>query len=381
MAASAAGRHVAGTALAENRKERNMTGNTNAGTAGEDSRNGRPGWIEDRPGKDTAEAREGIARLAGPLGTMAEEWEDDGSPFLATVRKSPLFYRVPETNRHRLYDDRFADGLTRAVGAEKAEEALRGTLWRLGRADRRLCKAWREVWFLKRFRVEDDGSLRSAFASADRNAFVVVGGGDAASLPAWLHNRAFPLTVVARFCEDGVVRFSARAFGSRRPGNATAAQEEKHMRLALALERIRQRLVGIARTESWDGVVAAAGEVTYRLASEESGLSVESIRNLLHRKDVHPMRRRPPSDDSGNETPSRSGGRRGSEPDGQLRQRRSFERTGSALESRRPGNGTESADCIRHVVRTRCRISIPEDRVNGIETCTQADSLRSPQDS
>lgn len=286
MAASAAGRHVAGTALAENRKERNMTGNTNAGTAGEDRRNERPGWIEERPGKDTAEAREGIARLAGPMGTMAEEWEDDGSPFLATVRKSPLFYRVPETNRHRLYDDRFADGLARAVGAEKAEVALRGTLWRLGRADRRLCKAWREVWFLKRFRVEDDGSLRSAFASADRNAFVVVGGGDAASLPAWLHNRAFPLAVVARFCEDGVVRFSARAFGSRRPGNAPAAQEEKHMRLALALERIRQRLVGIARTESWDGVVAAAGEVTYRLAAEESGLPVESIRNLLHRKDA-----------------------------------------------------------------------------------------------
>lgn len=264
-----------------------MTGNTNAGTAGEDSRNGRPGWIEDRPGKDTAEAREGIARLAGPLGTMAEEWEDDGSPFLATVRKSPFFYLVPETDLHRLYDDRFADGLARAVGAEKAEEALRGTLWRLGRADRRLCKAWREVWFLKRFRVEDEGPLRSAFANADRNAFVVLGGGDTVSLPAWLRNRAFPLAVVARFCEDGVVRFSWRAFGPRRPSNAHASQEEKHMRLALALERIRQRLVGIARTESWDKLIAAVGEVTYRLASEESGLSVESIRNLLHRKDVH----------------------------------------------------------------------------------------------
>ena len=70
------------------------------------------------------------------------------------------------------------------------------------------------------------------------------------------------------------------------------------------------------------------------------------------------MRRRPPSDDSENETPSRCGRHRGSEPDRQLRQRPSFGRTGSALESRRPDNGTESADCILHVVRMRCLTSI-----------------------
>ena len=272
-----------------------MQKHTDAGDTGDRGTNERPGWIEDRPETDTENARRQMAAIAEKLGTGVEEWEDDGGSFGSFLRTSPLFYGIPGTARFRLHDERLADTLARAVGAERAEEALRGTLWQLGRADRRLCKAWREVWFLKRWRTEDGAATRSILGTTPRSAFVLVGGGDTAALPAWLRGRAFPLADVARFCEDGALRLSWRAFGQRRPDrNETSPEEEKKIRLGLALDRIRKRLVGIGRKGNWDDLLKATDGVGYRLLSDESGLGIDTIRNLLHRKDAdgrvrHPM--------------------------------------------------------------------------------------------
>lgn len=258
------------------------------GDAGIDN-NTRSRWIEDDPLTDTAETRKNIQLLARPLGSAIEAWEIDRSSFAGALRRSGLFYREPDSRRLRLRDDRFADALARGIGSQASTVVVPGLLWQLGTTDRTICKSRREVYFLKRFHSEDESVMRTVFDKAPSSAFIVLGGGDTAALPPFLARRAFSLAKVARLGADGVLRLSWRAFGQRRPEAATEMPGplQKKVRLAAALDRLYRQLVEIARRGDYDALHAAVAGVSYRLVAEESGLPVDTIRNLLHRKDVN----------------------------------------------------------------------------------------------
>ncbi len=244
---------------------------------------------------------ENVLRLSRRFNADASKmvWtEADIGPADSPMRRSGVFVPAPPRDglvRFRLDAGELCRQFAASVGAGPVEQIVPGELWRLGRSGVPICRAQRELLFLRSASV---AGACEALRTEKAGTLVVVGAERGGALRPADAARCHALASVARLSPDARWELVPRAFGTvRKRDPALHPQAAVHAawvsKLAVALRNARDRLLRANRNRGTLDFDTEIKAVTYASLARECGMPADRVRNLIKRRNragecVHP---------------------------------------------------------------------------------------------
>ena len=224
--------------------------------------------------------------------------EADIGPADSPLRRSGVFVPAPSRDglvRFMLDADELCQQLATSVGAGPVEEIVPGELWRLGRSGVPICRARRELLFLRSSAI---AGVREALRTEKTGTLIIVGSERGCVLRPADAARCLALASVARLSPNARWELVPRAFGTvRKRDPALHPQAAVHAawvsKLAVVLRNARDRLLRANRNRGTLDFDAEIKSVTYANLALECGMPADRVRNLIKRRNragecVHP---------------------------------------------------------------------------------------------